>query len=259
MNIENHKPGSFCWLELGTTDQNAAKKFYGALFGWTPEDTPMGPGETYTTFQLNGRKAAAGYTLMKDMVEKGIPPHWMLYIAVKDADAAVKRVAELGGKVMAEPFDVFEFGRMAVIQDPTGGTISVWQPKNHKGTEVAQEPGTLCWADLNTPQPEIAAKFYADWLGWKFETGKDGYRHILNGDLKSDMIGGIPPEFHAPPGTPPHWLPYIAAADCKATAEKAASLGAHAIMPAALIDGVGTIAVLADPQGAVFALYQPLA
>lgn len=255
---DRNRPGSFCWLELGTTDQNAAKKFYGTLFGWTSDDSPMGPGETYTTFQLDGKKAAAGYTLMKDMVEKGIPPHWMLYIAVESADAAAKKAAELGGKVMAEPFDVFEHGRMAVIQDPTGATICVWQPNKHKGIEIRGVPGTLCWADLNTPQAEAAAKFYGDWMGWKYETGKDGYRHIINGSSKEDMIGGIPPQFHAPPGTPAHWLPYIAAADCKATASKAASLGARTLMPAEQIPEVGTIAVLADPQGAVFALYQPL-
>jgi len=70
------------------------------------------------------------------------------------------------------------------------------------------------------------------------------------------MIGGIPPKMHAPPGTPSHWMPYFSVADCRATAGNAAKLGAATIMPAELIPDVGTIAVLADPQAAVFALYQ---
>jgi tRNA U38,U39,U40 pseudouridine synthase TruA len=61
--ITQHAPGAFCWPELGTTDQNAAKAFYSGLFGWTFRDTPMGPGVVYTIFQLDGRDAAALYTL----------------------------------------------------------------------------------------------------------------------------------------------------------------------------------------------------
>lgn len=109
---------------------------------------------------------------------------------------------------------------------------------------------------MNTPEPDKAAKFYADWLGWHYETGKDGYRHIVNGSGKQDMIGGIPQEFHASPGTPAHWLLYFSTEDCAASAAKAATLGAATLMPATPLPEVGTIAILADPQGAVFALYQ---
>ena len=85
--ITQHAPGSFCWPELGTTDQNGAKKFYGSLFGWTFNDSPMGPGEIYTIFQLGGRACAALYTLRPDMLKQGVPPHWESYVAVTSADA----------------------------------------------------------------------------------------------------------------------------------------------------------------------------
>src|SRR5437588_732659 len=130
-NIEKHPAGSFCWIELGTTDQNGAKSFYGTVFGWAVNDFPMGPNESYTMFQLDGRDAAACYTLRPDQKEHGVPSHWMIYVSVDDADKTVSRATELGGKVLAGPFDVFDFGRMAVIQDPTGATFSVWQPKSH--------------------------------------------------------------------------------------------------------------------------------
>jgi predicted enzyme related to lactoylglutathione lyase len=251
------KAGSFCWLELGTTDRNAAKSFYAKLFGWTTQDLPMGPDMTYTMFRLGANDVAGGYQLMKDQLDAHIPPHWMLYVKVDSADASAAKAVELGAKQIVPPSDIPNVGRFAVIQDPTGAHISIFQTGQHKGTTNFGQVGALCWADLNTPDAERAAKFYGDWLGWTFDSGKDGYRHIINGTSQEDMIGGIPPKMHAPPGTPPHWMSYFHAADCKATAAKAAQLGASTIMPADVMPDVGTIAVLADPQGAVFALYQP--
>ena len=258
-NIDKHAPGDFCWIELATTDQTAATGFYSKIFGWTFKDYPIGPNEVYTVFQVQERDAAAGCRLRLDQLSRGIPPHWNLYVAIESADATAARAEQLGGKVLAPPFDVFDAGRMAVLQDPTGAALSLWQAINHRGTGITAPHGTLCWADLNSRDPEKASKFYGDWLGWKFETGKDGYKHIMNGEGQHDMIGGIPPQMHAPPGTPSHWLPYFHVVDCKASAAKAAQLGASTMMPAQLMQDVGTIAVLADPQGAVFALYQPIA
>src|SRR5437660_166619 len=124
--IDHHPPGEFSWVELGTTDQAAAKTFYSSLFGWAAKDMPMGPNEFYTMFRLEGRDAAAGYTIRAEDRAKGVPPHWMMYIAVQSADETAGKVGQLGGKVLAPPFDVFESGRMAVILDPTGATFSLW-------------------------------------------------------------------------------------------------------------------------------------
>src|SRR5262249_15187281 len=129
-NIEKHPAGSFSWIELGTTDQNAAKSFYSSVFGWEVNDSPIGPNEVYTIFKLDGRDPAACYTLRPEQAQNGVPPHWMIYVTVDSADDAVNRAKELGANVMAGPFDVMEFGRMAVIQDPTGAIFSVWQAKS---------------------------------------------------------------------------------------------------------------------------------
>ena len=206
-NVAKHLPGAFCWIELATTDQKAAKNFYGTLFGWGVKDLPMGPEDSYTMFQLQGRDAAAGYTLRPDQRSAGVPPHWMLYVAVESADATAKRVEQLGGKVMAPPFDVGTFGRMAVIQDPTGATLSLWQAKESAGIGISGVDGTLCWADLSTPDQKRASKFYSDLFGWKVTEDTDddppsGYLHIQNGQ---DFIGGIPPARHRDPNLPPHW------------------------------------------------------
>src|SRR5579883_1916798 len=170
--IERHKPGSFCWVELGTTDQSAAKNFYRSLFGWEAKDYPMGPNETYTIFNLGGRDTGGGYTLRPDMLAEGIPPHWMLYVQVENADATVAKAASAGAKPMPPgAFDVAENGRMAVIQDPTGAMFSIWQPKSHTGIHAAGEPGTLCWADLVTGDVDRAKQFYEGLFGWQMKPG----------------------------------------------------------------------------------------
>ncbi|MGB9487254.1 MAG: VOC family protein, partial [Terriglobia bacterium] len=158
--IDKHPPGAFCWIELSTTDQNAAKSFYSSLFGWASQDFPMGPNDFYTMFQLEGRDAAAAYTMRPEQRSMGVPVHWMIYIGVESADATASRVAQLGGKLLRPPFDVYDVGRMAVVQDPTGAVFALWQPKSHTGTGIAGVPGTLCWADLITPDPARAKEFY---------------------------------------------------------------------------------------------------
>ncbi len=254
--VENHKPGSFCWIELATSDQNAAKDFYGALFQWTAVDSAMGPSEFYTMFMLEGRNAAAAYTIRPEQRSQGVPPHWMIYIAVDNANETAKRAGELGAKILAPPFDVFDYGRMAVIQDPTGAIFSIWEKKKHAGIGIAGVPGTLCWADLIVADPETAKKFYSDLFGWKISAGdKDasGYLHIMNG---GDGIGGIPPAAHRDPKTPPHWLAYFAVEDVDATSAKAQQHGARTYVAPMSIEHVGRMAVLADPQGAVFAIFK---
>lgn len=255
--IEKHPPGAFCWIELATTDQNAAKNFYGKLFGWAVNDFPMGPNDFYSMFQLEGRDTAAAYTIRPEQRSQGVPPHWMIYVAVEDADAATRRAAELGGKVLAAAFDVYTVGRMAVLEDPTGAVFSVWQAKQHKGTGIADVDGTLCWAELSTTDQERASRFYADLFGWKITKGDEdqshNYFHIQNGEA---YIGGILPATHRNPKIPPHWLAYFAVSDCDAVAAKAKQLGATFHLPPMTLENVGHLAVLADPQGAAFAIFQ---
>lgn len=253
--IDKHPAGAFCWIELATSDQKAAKDFYSALFGWSPQDSPMGPDEYYTIFKLEGRDAAAGYTLREDQRSQGVPPNWMSYIAVENADKSVEKAKQLGGVPMCPAFDVMEFGRMAVLQDPTGAYFCIWQPKLNQGIGIAHVAGTLCWADLSTPDVPRAADFYSGLFGWQIMAGendKSGYLHIKNGE---HFIGGIPPAAHRQPGVPPHWLAYFWVDDVDASAARAKELGANLCMAPMTIENVGRMAIIADPQGAVFAIF----
>lgn len=125
MEINTAKPGSFCWFELATSDQEAAKRFYGGLFGWTANDVPMGPHGYYTTFNLRGRKVGAAYTLMPDQTQQGVPPHWGTYVDVANVDQSLEKAKTLGGSALCAPMDVAEHGRMAVLRDPTSAVISL--------------------------------------------------------------------------------------------------------------------------------------
>src|SRR4051812_3362668 len=254
-NVQKHTPGSFCWIELGTPDQNAAKKFYGSLLGWTAEDSPMGPDEVYTIFKLNGEQIGGCYKLTSAMQSQGVPPNWMLYVAVASADQTATKVEAAGGTVMMAPFDVMDFGRMAVFQDPTGAVFSVWQPLKHHGFGVESEPGAFCWADLMTSDPAKAARFYESIFGWKLDPGKDnsGYLHIKNGER---FMGGIPPAEHHKPGVPPHWLIYLQVKDCDASTTKAKEAGAQIFFGPMSMPEVGRWSIIADPQGAVSAVFQ---
>ena len=243
-------------MELGTTDQDVAKKFYGGLFGWTFDDMPMGPDGVYTMFKLDGKVAAAGYTLMPEMRQMGIPPHWLVYIACADVDASAKRAGELGATVMKGPFDVFDAGRMAVVRDPGGAVFALWQAKRNTGVEVKGVNGAFCWADLITHDATKITDFYSQLLGWKFETSEhdsSGYLHLKNGN---EFIGGVPPAKFLPPNVPPHWQLYFQAASCDATVEKAKAAGATVYFGPTSMEGVGRWAVVADPQGASFSVFE---
>lgn len=256
-NIDKHNPGTFCWFELATTDQAAAKQFYTSLFGWTTTDFPMGPNEFYTMFQIGGRDVGAGYTMRPEQRSQGIPPNWLTYVAVENADETARNASESGGQIFAPPFDVMTFGRMSVLADPTGAVFAIWQPKQHPGTSVTGVDGTVCWADLNTRDLEKAKQFYSGLFGWQLaasEHDSSGYLHIKNGD---QFIGGVPPAHFQNPHIPPHWLIYFQVAGCAASTQKAMQLGAQAILSNQKIENVGTMSVLKDPQGAVFALFEP--
>lgn len=257
-NPDQHAAGDFVWMELATTDLPGAKQFYGALFGWRPCDIPMGPDFVYTMFLHHNRDACAAYTMKPEDQALGIPSHWLLYVAVDNADEAVSRALQLGGQPLSPAFDIPGVGRMAVIRDPVGAIFAIFQPGSHRGMGIVAEDGAFCWADLETPDRQLAAKFYGDLFGWEFMLGKDkdpnGYLHIKNGDR---FIGGLPSSRELPPNVPPHWLGYFQCENCENQTATALALGAAIKVPPMIVEGQFHFSVLADPQGAVFALFAP--
>jgi predicted enzyme related to lactoylglutathione lyase len=252
--IHGAKAGRFCWYELGTTDQPAAKRFYSELFGWTANDSPMGPDSVYTMFQLRGHNVGAAYTQMPDQVKQGVPPHWATYVAVKNADETAAKAKTLGGTVLAPPFDVFEFGRMAVLRDPTGAVISVWQAKTHQGAGLGGEPNTFCWSELMTRDAAAATKFYTSLFGWTTKVSDKSAIPYTHWQADGVDIGGMMQITSQMGQVPPHWINYVAVTDCDATVAKAQKLGGKVMMPGTDIPETGRFAILLDPQGAAFAI-----
>jgi hypothetical protein len=191
--------------------------------------------------------------------EAGVPPHWNLYVAVEDADASAARAMQLGATVPAEAFDVATNGRMAVIIDPAGAAFCLWQPKQTPGLGVMNENNSYVWADLSTSDRVGAKKFYEGLFGWSITPGRgkdeSTYLHIMAGE---NAIAGIQPDEMRKPGVPPHWMPYFMVESVDASTKKAQNLGA-AVYAAPMMAGEGLrFSVLADPQGAVFALFSPV-
>jgi predicted enzyme related to lactoylglutathione lyase len=244
-------PGSFCWTELGTTDTAAAKTFYTSLFGWKANETPIPDGGTYTMFENADGKAVCA--LFKQQ-QPGVPPHWGLYVAVPSANDAQKKAESLGAKIMAPAFDVMDVGRMAVVQDPTGAVISVWEGKKHQGFGVVQEPNTFCWAELITGNTDVAGKFYKDFFGWGLKPSAQGGMQYTELQVGGQSVGGMMP----PPmqGIPPHWATYFFVTDLDTSTNKAKSLGATVPTGPQAIPNVGRFSALKDPQGATFCLYE---
>ena len=250
--IESYAPGSFCWAELATTDADAAKHFYGEIFGWTATDIPM-PEGVYTLFQAEGNDAAGLFT-----AHPGMPVHWGVHFSVASVDETAARIAPGGGTLAAGPFDAHDVGRMAVGQDPQGATFTLWQAKRSIGATHGGPLGRVMWPELATPDPGAAAAFYTSLLGWTTKpaagVADTPYTEWVNQGVS---FGGLlPMRGEEWKGIPPHWLVYITVANCDERTERAAALGAKVCVPPREIPNVGRFAVLNDPQGASFSLIQ---
>src|SRR4051794_20494574 len=194
----SYPPGTFSWAELATSDAEAAKAFYTAAFGWDYRDNPVPGGSVYSTALLDGQAVGALY-------RSDQPPHWNSYVTVASADESAARAQEVGATRVAEPFDVLDVGRMAVIAAPAGAALCLWEPRAHIGAAVVNAPGALTWNDLITPDAERAAEFYGGLFGWTtMEIPGAGYSVIQNGGRPHR---GPLPRPRKPPGRGPPLRP----------------------------------------------------
>lgn len=248
-----YAPGTPMWVDLASPDLEAAKRFYGGLFNWEPHTVPDPQAGGYTMFTKGGKEVAAAGGLQNP----NQPPAWSVYIATDNADATAKAVKEAGGRIIAEPFDVMNAGRMAVFQDPSGAFISVWQSGEHKGAELMDEAGAVCWNELATRDIEAAKTFYKKVFGWGSHTSEEGPMPYTEWTLGEKHIGGAyTMGKELPASAPAFWLTYFAVEDADATAKKARELGGKVMAEPQDIPGTGRFAVLTDPQGAAFGILQ---
>lgn len=250
--IESYAPGSFCWSDLAASDVNAAKSFYGQMFGWTAVDFPT-PNGVYTIFRSGDDDVAALHP-----GPEGVPPHWGVYFSVVNADDSAARIAPLGGRIVMAPGDVGESGRMVVAQDPQGVSFSLWQAKGHIGATHGGPLNRVSWFELATPEPAAAAAFYTSLLGWrtKPESGMESAPYVEWVNQESSIGGMLPMRGAEWKGVPPHWMIYITVADCNERAARATALGGKLRVPPTDIPNVGRFSIVNDPQGAAFSIIQ---
>lgn len=245
---DSYAPGLFCWVDLSTTDTEAAKAFYGALFGWTAQDVP-----NYAFFQLDGATVAGLAELQPQAREAGMPPSWSSYVRVEDADAVCARAAELGGTVRSAPLQIGDSGRMAVLADPQGAVFLLWEPAGFAGAELVNTPGSFTWNDLQTSDPESASGFYRDLFGWEIAATEGAGGQYFTISNEGRMNGGLmrsPQE-----GVPPYWMTYFGVDRADGAIARAQEAGGG-LLAGPMDLPAGRIAVLRDPQGAVFTVFE---
>ncbi|MBT9312402.1 VOC family protein [Leptothoe kymatousa] len=254
MGIRNsYENGVFSWVDLMTSEQEAAKQFYAELFGWTFKDKPTDMGGVYSMAYKGDRSVAAISAIPPTM---DMPPSWQSYITVKDLDTTVQSCQENGATIEMAPFDVMQAGRMAIIKDPTGAVVSLWQATEHIGAERVNEVNTFCWTELQTRGAERAAEFYKSVFGWELEVDEAPPNYI-SASVKGHMNCGMFDMAKAPmpDNVPPRWVVYFNVADLDASLAVVNRLGGSVLMDPMDIEP-GRFTTILDPQGAVVVLMQ---
>jgi len=263
-----------CWLDIRQHDSEAAKEFYGGLFGWEFVSTaPEGSPQPYDVARIRGKDVAAiGRPRTADT-----PPSWNTYTAVDSVERATERVRRAGGTVVSEVMDLPGAGRLAVFADAQGAVFSVWEAAEFIGAQLVNEPGTWNFSELHTTDPKEAARFYRSVFDWElldFAVGDSAYTFFKlagygaslaknNPEFRdriaadegaaafADVVATLIDESKHPDAALPHWSVTFAVDDADAIAAEAERLGGKVIVPPFDVEPV-RMTVLADPQGAVF-------
>ncbi|HEV7750760.1 MAG TPA: VOC family protein [Baekduia sp.] len=246
----SYTPSTPCWVDVFVPDTEAAKRFYGDVFGWTA--TPEAA-DGYATFQLDGATVAGLGRLSAEMAAAGRPPSWSMYVRVEDVDATVARATEIGATLATPTFDVEGVARLAPIHDPQGAILVLFEPRGFAGAEVVNEPGAWAFDDLQTPDPAAAAPFYEALFGWQIAEppGAEGaYFSIVH---QGRNIGGLMKAQRPIPQ--PFWTVYIGTTDADATLERVAAAGGTVLMDPTAVPA-GRFAVVLDDQGATLCLVE---
>ena len=253
------EPGVPCWVDTWQPDATTAAAFYAALMGWeTAVGTPDAPAARYVMCRRDGRDVAAIGEGAGAAPGAGAPT-WTTYVHVARVDEAVARARAAGGQVVAGPADSLDGGRIAILRDPVGAVLGVWEPGAHGGAQLVNAPGAWSMSVLLTDDPDAAKPFYEATFGWNgdpFSIGDaeatlfrlEGYVGGLPGQpVPRDVIGVMAPAFGRPAG----WVVGFWVDDADATAARAAELGGT-VLAGPFDSPISRDAVIADPAGAVF-------
>src|SRR5690606_5065095 len=210
-------------------------EFYEGLFGWTHVDQPTPMGPPYTQFFKDGQ-LVCGLSPMMPGVPEEVGAFWTSYVLVEDADATAAAAEAAGGTISMPPMDVMDQGRMAMLADPTGAAVGLWQPAAHQGADVFNAPGSMTWNELQTRDIGAALPFYETVFGWEWDDGPNAGYYVANiaakeGDDKSNA-GAMTTPPGVPDEAPNVWMVYFAVEDCDTSMAAAEGLGGEVFLPA---------------------------
>ncbi|MET8474942.1 VOC family protein [Streptomyces sp. NPDC006422] len=243
-------PSAPCWAELSTTEPEAARYFYEALFGWrtrSSDDPTVGGYGRFSLDSPDGPKVAG----VGPVLRPGQPAAWLPYFQSSGIDAVTARVSGNDGRVVSGPIGVEEEGRLAVCQDPAGAAFGLWEPQEHAGFEVVNVPSSFCWFELLTRDGPGSVDFYQSVLGWGAQRREGHTEWSVADEPFGGMVDMSTGEF--PPAVPSHWNLYVAVDDPDAVAERCTELNGQVLVAPTTITP-GRFAMLADPQGAAFSV-----
>src|SRR5918993_1177057 len=216
--------GAPCWIDLYSSDTERAKDFYGRLFGWTTMD----PGTEYGGYFLFQKEGKVVAGCMGNSGEQGFPDSWTTYLTTDDVDRTVEAARANGAQVFVEPMDVTQNGRMAMVADPGGAAVGIWQPREVSGFEVRGEPGTPTWFELHTRAYDKSVAFYREAFGWDAHTMSDApdFRYTTLGEGEAALAGIMDATAYRPEDLPAAWEVYFEVEDADTKVAEAVELGA---------------------------------
>ena len=247
--------GAPCWVDVMSSDIERARSFYEAVFAWEAGE-PQEQFGGYFNFTKDGALVAGGMAAMP-----GSPTvsAWTIYLATLDARATTEAAVANGGLALVPAMDVGDLGSMAVISDPGGSVIGMWEPKIHKGFTTYGEPGTPGWFDMQTRGYEACVRFYEDVFEWTTSTLSDTpeFKYTTLKVGEEELAGIMDGAKSLPDGVAAHWTIVFSVEDTDATTDQVVSLGGSVVNPPA-DSPYGRLATVSDPMGAGFALVSPL-
>lgn len=252
----SYEAGTPCWVDLSSPDPEASKAFYGGLFGWEAADEYDGDQWIYANWTRDGQIVAGLGGQQPEMA--GMPPTWSTYVAVDDADEVVSRVADAGGTVMSPTMQVMDAGRMAIVGDPAGAVLSLWEAGDHHGAGVVNEPNSWAWNELLSRDLDASLDFGHRLFGWDYQAMEmPGMTyHVIAGGDEGGLGGLMAMPESMPDQVPSHWNVYVLVDDAQAAVDRATELGGT-VAHGPDETPVGILASIQDPQGGGFSIMQP--
>jgi predicted enzyme related to lactoylglutathione lyase len=245
--------GAPVWIDLASSDPQRSQDFYARLFGWTVQE--MGPDfGNYVNFSKNGSLVAG---LVPNQQPDG-PDGWTTYLSTPDAKAVADATRAAEGSVLLEAMPVMSLGSMAVVTDPSGGVVGVWQPEQHRGYGLSNEDGAPAWSELHTHDYSAAVRFYQQVFGWETAVVSDTaeLRYTVFEKDGRQYAGIMDAAEFLPADIPSNWQVYFQADDVDATLARVEELGG-AVVDQAMDTPYGRMAGVTDPTGAGFKLIKP--